>query len=97
MYFQGCKNYVVGNVMIGLISVVTSVFTAQLKLHQDPLIGAQAEVSILRQVLSLLQLWQRARKTSQYLTRGLSAQVIIILKCSYLTLILSSSLLLAVK
>jgi len=90
-HFQGCKNYVFGNVILGLISTLT--FTsAQLKLHQDLQIDAQAEVSSLRQALSLLQLWLQARKTSQCLTRGLSAQVIMFLKSAvpYTTLILPS-------
>lgn len=79
-YFQGCKNDVVGNVIIGLNSALTLTSSAQLKLHQDLQIDVQAEVSILRQALSLLQLWPQARKTSQCLTQGLSAQVIVILK-----------------
>lgn len=98
-YFQGNRNKVFGSVIIGLINAITFTSSAQLKLHQDPQIDEQAKVSILRQALSLLQLWLQARKTSQYLTLGLSAQVIMILKSAipYTTLILSSLLLLAVK
>lgn len=98
-YFQGCKNYVYGHVIIGLISALTFPSSTQLKLHRDLQIDVQAEVSILRQALSLLQLWLQARKTSQCLTLGLSAQVIMILKSAgpYTTLILPSVLLLAVK
>lgn len=97
-YFQGYKSCVFHNVTIGLISALTFI-SAQLKLHQDLQIDVQAEVSILRRALSLLQLWLQARKTSQYLILGLSAQVIMILKSTvpYTTLILPPVPLLAVK
>lgn len=97
-YCQGYKSYVFNNVTLGLISAIT--FTsAQLKLHHDLQIDVQAEVSILKQALSLLQLWLQAKKTSQYLTLGLSAQVIMMLKSTvpHTTLILPLFPLLAVK
>lgn len=95
-YFQGCKNRV--RTTIALVSSLP--FTSeQVKLHQDLPIDVQVEVSILIQVLSLLQLWLPAKRTSLSLTLGLSAQVIVILRSGvpHTLLILPSVLLLAVK
>lgn len=80
-YFQDFKKICLfGIAIIALISALTFMSSAQLKLHQDLQIDVQVEVFIPRQARSLLQLWLPVKKTSLCLTLGLSAQVIMILK-----------------